>query len=51
VRERVAQMLPLKRLGSPGEVAQVAAWLLSDAASFVNGMTVSVDGGKLAGAA
>jgi NAD(P)-dependent dehydrogenase (short-subunit alcohol dehydrogenase family) len=51
VRERVAQMLPIKRLGAPGEVAQVAAWLLSDAASFVNGVTVSIDGGKLAGAA
>jgi NAD(P)-dependent dehydrogenase (short-subunit alcohol dehydrogenase family) len=50
-RERVAQMLPLKRIGSPREVAQVAAWLLSDAASFVNGITVSIDGGKLAGAA
>jgi NAD(P)-dependent dehydrogenase (short-subunit alcohol dehydrogenase family) len=51
VRERVAQMLPLKRLGTPGEVAHVAAWLLSDAASFVNGVTISIDGGKLAGAA
>jgi NAD(P)-dependent dehydrogenase (short-subunit alcohol dehydrogenase family) len=50
VRERVAQMLPLKRIGTPGEVAQVAAWLLSDAASFVNGVTVPIDGGKLAGA-
>jgi NAD(P)-dependent dehydrogenase (short-subunit alcohol dehydrogenase family) len=51
VRERVAQMLPLRRLGAPDEVAQVAAWLLSDAASFVNGVAVSIDGGKLAGAA
>jgi NAD(P)-dependent dehydrogenase (short-subunit alcohol dehydrogenase family) len=51
VREPVAQMLPLKRIGTPGEVAQVAAWLLSDAASFVNGVTISIDGGKLAGAA
>jgi NAD(P)-dependent dehydrogenase (short-subunit alcohol dehydrogenase family) len=51
VRERVAQMLPLKRIGSPVEVAHVAAWLLSDAASFVNGVTVSIDGGKLAGGA
>jgi NAD(P)-dependent dehydrogenase (short-subunit alcohol dehydrogenase family) len=51
VRERVAQMVPLKRVGSPGEVARVAAWLLSDGASFVNGVTVSIDGGKHAGAA
>jgi NAD(P)-dependent dehydrogenase (short-subunit alcohol dehydrogenase family) len=49
VRERVARTLPLKRLGAPEEVAEVAAWLLSDAASFINGTTVSIDGGKLAG--
>jgi NAD(P)-dependent dehydrogenase (short-subunit alcohol dehydrogenase family) len=51
VQERVAQMLPLKRLGTPEEVAQVVAWLLSDASSFINGTTVSIDGGKSAGAA
>jgi NAD(P)-dependent dehydrogenase (short-subunit alcohol dehydrogenase family) len=43
--------LPLKRIGSPRAVAQVAGWLLSDAASFVNRITVSIDGGELAGAA
>jgi hypothetical protein len=31
--------LPLKRIGSSREVAQVGAWLLSDATSFVNGIT------------
>jgi NAD(P)-dependent dehydrogenase (short-subunit alcohol dehydrogenase family) len=51
VQERVAQALPLKRLGTADEVAQVAAWLLSDAASFVNGTTISIDGGKHAGIA
>jgi NAD(P)-dependent dehydrogenase (short-subunit alcohol dehydrogenase family) len=51
VRERVAQLLPLKRLGTPEEVAHAAAWLLSDASSFVNGATLSIDGGKLAGSA
>jgi NAD(P)-dependent dehydrogenase (short-subunit alcohol dehydrogenase family) len=51
IRERVAQMLPLKRLGTPDEVAQLAAWLLSDVASFVNGAVISIDGGKLAGMA
>jgi hypothetical protein len=33
------------------EVAHVAALLLSGARSFVNGITVSFDGGELAGAA
>jgi NAD(P)-dependent dehydrogenase (short-subunit alcohol dehydrogenase family) len=51
VQDRVAQHLPLKRLGLPDEIAQSAAWLLSDASSFVNGATISIDGGKLAGGA
>jgi NAD(P)-dependent dehydrogenase (short-subunit alcohol dehydrogenase family) len=51
VQQRVAQLLPLKRLGTPVEVARAAAWLLSDASSFVNGTTISIDGGKLAGMA
>jgi NAD(P)-dependent dehydrogenase (short-subunit alcohol dehydrogenase family) len=51
VREQAAEMLPLKRLGTPDEIAQLAAWLLSDAASFVNGATILIDGGKLAGMA
>jgi NAD(P)-dependent dehydrogenase (short-subunit alcohol dehydrogenase family) len=51
VQEQVAQRLPIKRLGTPEEVAQAAAWLLSDASSFVNGATLSIDGGKLAGSA
>jgi NAD(P)-dependent dehydrogenase (short-subunit alcohol dehydrogenase family) len=51
VQEGVAQRLPLKRLGTPEEVARAAAWLLSDASSFVNGATFAIDGGKLAGSA
>ena len=51
VQGKVAQLLPLKRLGSPVEVARAAAWLLSDASSFISGATISVDGGKLAGSA
>jgi NAD(P)-dependent dehydrogenase (short-subunit alcohol dehydrogenase family) len=51
IREQVAKTLPLKRLGTPDEVARLAAWLLSDEASFINGATISIDGGKLAGVA
>ncbi len=36
---------PLGRLGKPEEVAQAAAWLLSDHASFVTGHALAVDGG------
>jgi 3-oxoacyl-[acyl-carrier protein] reductase len=40
---------PLGRLGSPEEIAETYLWLASDAASFVTGTVVSVDGGLVPG--
>ena len=39
---------PLGRVGSVTEVADVVAYLLSDAASYINGAVVPVDGGRAA---
>lgn len=36
---------PLGRIGEPEEIAEAIAWLLSDAASFVTGAVLTVDGG------
>lgn len=45
VVERINAASPLGRMAEPREVAEVAAWLLSDRASMVSGAIVPVDGG------
>lgn len=47
LHERVATSIPMKRWGTPEEVARVAAFLVSDDASYVTGQTVRIDGGKV----
>ena len=43
--DALAAQIPLGRLGEPQEVGQAVAFLASDAASFVNGVELFVDGG------
>jgi NAD(P)-dependent dehydrogenase (short-subunit alcohol dehydrogenase family) len=42
---KIGQLNPLKRAAQPEELAQVALFLASDAASYVNGQAIAVDGG------
>jgi glucose 1-dehydrogenase len=46
-RARILSRTPMRRLGEPAEIADVVAWLLSDAASYVTGEIVTVDGGRM----
>ena len=46
-RDRLAQTIPLRRMGNPEEFGRVAAYLLSPAASYLTGLVVPVDGGAL----
>ncbi len=49
VVESMAARTPLNRLGEPVEIANAYVWLASDAASFVSGAVLSVDGGLVLG--
>ena len=44
--EVVASDRPMKRGGTPAEVARAVLWLLSDAASYTTGATIDVSGGR-----
>ncbi|MBP0459051.1 SDR family NAD(P)-dependent oxidoreductase [Streptomyces montanisoli] len=48
LRERLTAHTPLRRAADPQEIAQAAAWLLSDRASYVTGTVLRVDGGARA---
>lgn len=47
-KARILSRTPMRRLGQPSEVADAVAWLASDAASYVTGEIVVIDGGRMA---
>ncbi len=46
-RARILSRTPMKRLGEPSEIADAVAYLASDAASYITGEIVVVDGGRM----
>ncbi|WFR58411.1 3-oxoacyl-[acyl-carrier-protein] reductase [Anaerocolumna sp. AGMB13025] len=45
LKEKVTELIPLKRLGEVEDIAETAAFLASDKASYITGQTIQVDGG------
>jgi len=48
LEQKTAQEVPLRRLGDPDELGRVVAFLCSEAASYVSGASLQVDGGLMA---
>lgn len=47
VKEKMLAQVPLKRFGGPGEVGELVAFLASDAAGYITGQTIAIDGGMI----
>jgi 2-hydroxycyclohexanecarboxyl-CoA dehydrogenase len=45
--EKLAQSLPVRRLGIPDDIANACAWLCSEATGYVTGQTIGVNGGRV----
>lgn len=47
IKEKLIENVPLKKLGSPEDIANCAAFLVSDNASYITGQVINVDGGMV----
>ena len=48
-QKRIGEFVPVKRVGTPEEVAALVVWLCSPESAFITGAVVPIDGGRLAG--
>lgn len=46
-KEEIGDIHPLGRTGKPEEIAELVAWLASDASSFITGQVMTADGGRM----
>ena len=47
VKEGINAQIPLKRMGTPKEVAKVVKFLASEDSSYVTGQVINIDGGMV----
>jgi len=47
IKKMFVEMIPMKRFGSPEEVAKAVKFLLSDESSYITGQVIGVNGGML----
>jgi NAD(P)-dependent dehydrogenase (short-subunit alcohol dehydrogenase family) len=48
MKDKFREIVPMQRTAEPEEMAETVIWLCSDAASFITGQVISVDGGMTA---
>jgi 3-oxoacyl-[acyl-carrier protein] reductase len=46
-REAIEQLVPMKRAGTPEEVADLVTFLTSDGAAYISGQIISINGGMI----
>jgi 3-oxoacyl-[acyl-carrier protein] reductase len=46
VLQYITELIPMKRVGTPDEVAELIAWLTSDKVSFSTGAVYDISGGR-----
>lgn len=46
-KQTIDRMVPMKRAGTPGEVAELASFLVSERASYISGQIISINGGMI----